>query len=488
MALRFDIENETNLPDGGPVSFTVTGKRIVDIGRDRHLDWTLPDPARLISGKHCEVHYRDGGYWLHDVSTNGTFLNGADQRMRGPHRLRSGDRFIVGHYIIGVALDSVEGQAVGAEVESAAARPKRADYAELWKGEGDVPPPVDRQQLKVPREAARPVNPEFLDWAASVPDPDARPARRGPFHAPADHQDQADMGWANGARPAPPLPAPPPVSPSPRRPVWTDDEQAWTDNRPAGSRQIAPGQGIPDQPSPRQREVDPAARMMEPPPRPVENRIASSVHESAPAQFAASSSAKNADAREFSGRLARSLGLPENFFADKDAAELGEEVGALLQITICSLMELLQARNQAKQMARSTNQTTVQLIENNPLKLSPTPEEAIRLLFGRPTRSYLDARGAFTRAFGDLKSHQLKTYVAMQQAVARLVASVDPKAMAREIEGGGSSWLGSSKSKLWDAFLMRWMSRLGDDSSTPVEAFMRHFADAYDRTETAGRK
>ena len=27
MALRFHIENETNLPDGGPVSFTVTGKR-----------------------------------------------------------------------------------------------------------------------------------------------------------------------------------------------------------------------------------------------------------------------------------------------------------------------------------------------------------------------------------------------------------------------------------------------------------------------------
>ena len=484
MALRFHIENETNLPDGGPVSFTVTGKRIVDIGRDRHLDWTLPDPARLISGKHCEVHYRDGGYWLHDVSTNGTFLNGADQRMRGPHRLRNGDRFIVGHYIIGVAMDSVEGQSVGAEAESAAGRPKRADYAEIWKGEGDAPPPVDRQQLKVPREAVRPVNPEFLDWAASVPDPDARPARR----APGDYQDQADMGWANGARPAPPVPAPPPASPSPRRPVWTDDEQAWTDNRPAGSRQIASGQAIPDQPSPRQREVDSAARMMEHPHRALESRNASSVHDSAPAPFPASSPPKNADAREFSGRLARSLGLPENFFADRDAVELGEEVGALLQITIYSLMELLQARNQAKQMARSANQTTVQLSENNPLKLSPTPEEAIRLLFGPPTRSYLDARGAFTRAFGDLKSHQFKTYVAMQQAVARLVASVDPKAMAREIEGGGSSWLGSSKSKLWDAFLMRWMARLGDDSSTPVEAFMRHFADAYDRTDTAGRK
>ena len=45
-----------------------------------HLDWTLPDPTRFISGKHCEVRYRDGGYWLHDVSTNGTF----PQRQRRP--------------------------------------------------------------------------------------------------------------------------------------------------------------------------------------------------------------------------------------------------------------------------------------------------------------------------------------------------------------------------------------------------------------------
>ena len=63
------------------------------------------------------------------------------------------------------------------------------------------------------------------------------------------------MGWAKGARPAPPVPAPPPASPSPRRPIWTDDEQAWTDNRPAGSRQIASGQAIPDQPSPRPGEA-----------------------------------------------------------------------------------------------------------------------------------------------------------------------------------------------------------------------------------------
>src|SRR5260370_10356780 len=36
--------------------------------RSTHLDWTLPDPSRSISSKHCEIRFRDGGYWLHDVS------------------------------------------------------------------------------------------------------------------------------------------------------------------------------------------------------------------------------------------------------------------------------------------------------------------------------------------------------------------------------------------------------------------------------------
>jgi len=196
----------------------------------------------------------------------------------------------------------------------------------------------------------------------------------------------------------------------------------------------------------------------------------------------------NAGASEFAWHLARTIGLPESFFAEKDAAELGEQVGAILLITVGSLMELLQARNQAKQMARSANQTTVQAVENNPLKFSPTPEDAMRILFGPPTQSYLDARGAFAQAFGDLKSHQLKTYVAMQQAVVQLIASLDPTSLAREIEDGRSSWLGSGKSKLWDAFLVRWTSLLGHDSSAPVDAFMRHFAEFYDRGERAGGK
>lgn len=456
MVLRFNIENEPNLPDGGPVSFTVTGRRSVDIGRDRHLDWTLPDPARMISGKHCEVHYRDGSYWLHDVSTNGTFLNGADQRMRGAHRLRHGDRLVIGHYVIGVSLDSNEpGEATpdhGSQRQGPVAQ-QHTDYQQLWAPDRDVPPPIDPQQLRKPREAARPVNPEFLDWAASVPPAGVDPFRHSsqmPRREPPGHD---DMSWAAGpiATPEPPVDAPQ-AMPTPRRPsVWTDDEAAVAPlppSVPAGHAEM-----------PRQQVAGPA-------------------------------SVAPAGNGEFARLVARAAGLPDSVFANKTEAELAEQLGILLRMTVENLMALLQARTQAKQLTRSTNQTTIQAIENNPLKFSPTAEDAMRILFGPPTRSYLDAPHAFAQSFNDLKSHQLKTYTAMQHAVRVLIASIDPTLMARELElqRGARSLFGSNKSKLWDEFLTRWKAHLGRDGSAPIDTFMLHFSEYYDRADKAGSK
>jgi type VI secretion system protein ImpI len=449
MVLRFHIENEPNLPDGGPVSFSVTGRRSVDIGRDRHLDWTLPDPARMISGKHCEVHFRDGGYWLHDVSTNGTFLNGADQRMRGPHRLRDGDRLTIGHYVIGVSLEDEAGGRVPnheAQLHSPPVQ-QHASYQELWAADRDVPPPIDPQQLKTPREAARPVNPEFLDWAASVPAPGEDPVRSPSPMPPNQPSVRDDMSWAAGPFAVPkPQVERPSAMPTPRRPsVWTNDE---------------PG---PAQPS------RPRAEM----PRPAQTAGEGPV-----------------GGTEFARVVARAAGLPDNFFANKTDAELAEQLGIILRITVDNLMALLQARTQAKQLTRSTSQTTVQAIENNPLKFSPSSEEALRILFGPQTRSYLDAQRAFAQGFSDLKSHQLKTYMAMQHAVHELIAGIDPTLMARELElqRGARSWFGSNKGKLWDEFLTRWKAHLGRDNSAPIDTFMLHFSNYYDRPDKAGSK
>jgi type VI secretion system protein ImpI len=200
--------------------------------------------------------------------------------------------------------------------------------------------------------------------------------------------------------------------------------------------------------------------------------------------------ARPAGGAEFARLVARAAGLPDNFFANKTEAELAEQLGIILRMTVDNLMALLQARTQAKQLTRSTSQTTVQAIENNPLKFSPTSEDAMRILFGPKTRSYLDAQRAFAQGFSDLKSHQLKTYMAMQHAVHELIAGIDPTLMAREVElqRGAKSWLGSNKSKLWDEFMTRWKAHLGRDNSAPIDTFMLHFSDYYDRSDKGGAK
>jgi len=92
------------LPIGREARFLVPRYGQVVIGRSESCDWTLPDPRRFISGRHCEVRHHDGAYWLYDFSTNGTFVNGGKQRISAPAPLAHGDRFAVGVYIISVGF------------------------------------------------------------------------------------------------------------------------------------------------------------------------------------------------------------------------------------------------------------------------------------------------------------------------------------------------------------------------------------------------
>nr|WP_269932974.1 type VI secretion system-associated FHA domain protein TagH [Aminobacter sp. HY435] len=106
MLINLTIENVDRLPNGGPITFSSNARGFA-IGRDKR-DWNLPDPDLFISGLHCEVRFDRGAFWLHDVSRNGTFLNGSDQRMSSPYRLADGDRLCIGRYIVAVSLEGGE--------------------------------------------------------------------------------------------------------------------------------------------------------------------------------------------------------------------------------------------------------------------------------------------------------------------------------------------------------------------------------------------
>ncbi len=166
----------------------------------------------------------------------------------------------------------------------------------------------------------------------------------------------------------------------------------------------------------------------------------------------------------------------------RDPAQLAEELGRLVRLVTENLQQLLNARLQAKRIARVSNQTSIEALNNNPLKFSPSSDDALRIMFGPPTTSYLDARRALEEAFGDLKEHQLRSYSAMQQAIAMMVADLDPQAIddATEADRGLSGVIGSRKARLWDAYVARWQAITRGRSDGLVDVFMQHFAEQYD--------
>jgi type VI secretion system protein ImpI len=103
MFISLKVENAETLPGGAPRDYSSADGSAFEIGR-QGSDWTLPDPERIVSSRHCSIAYRDGAYWLNDLSRNGTFVNGSGERLGAPYRLRHGDRLRIGRYIVRVAL------------------------------------------------------------------------------------------------------------------------------------------------------------------------------------------------------------------------------------------------------------------------------------------------------------------------------------------------------------------------------------------------
>jgi type VI secretion system FHA domain protein len=115
MALRLNVVSGQECLAGAPASVVVDKRARFVIGRDESTHWRLVDPARQISGKHCEIVFDGTHYTLNDLSTNGTFLNGSAVRVEGKPVIGDGTRIEVGPFCVLVTAVT-DLSAVGAPV------------------------------------------------------------------------------------------------------------------------------------------------------------------------------------------------------------------------------------------------------------------------------------------------------------------------------------------------------------------------------------
>ena len=141
MMLTLTIRNP-ELLQGGQAAELVINKGEATIGRSSGCDWSLPDPDKIISSKHCTISFSDEAYTLTDLSTNGTFLNGSVERLPAPHTIQNGDVLQIGRYQIQAELSEETHVDAAAEAEAEAAAAAAAAEAAAAAAAAAPPPPA----------------------------------------------------------------------------------------------------------------------------------------------------------------------------------------------------------------------------------------------------------------------------------------------------------------------------------------------------------
>jgi type VI secretion system FHA domain protein len=542
MTLRLRIANVDSLPDGGPVRFAVEGRGF-EFGRDPAMDWTLPDPQRFVSSCHGEVRFENGGYWLHDHSTNGTFVNGAPSRVKSPYALRAGDRLQVGTYILLVEEASAPPMPAAPQAPAAGfgMAPAAAPTADIWSlgetaapiaGFDPTPPPPRRgdfgdEHIALPDFGAPPATPfgappppaspfgappppaspfgapppPASPFGATPPaSPFGAPPPAAPFGAPAGPgPDDASPFGAPPPAPRPaadaPAPIPPPVAAPAAPPVLPPGFPGAAEAPPPPELRAAPLPGPRIEPeaaavfgAPPPVRMPPARPDGEPPVTPQPpvpaQPPAAPVPPPGPA-FGPSGAAGPAEAAALLRTLCQGAGLRPDALSGTDPHAAAHEIGRTLRILAAELALLLRARTTIKTSFRSGSRTEMTAEANNPLKFVPTPEEALEIMFGAPRPGYQRGAEAVQASFTDINQHQKAVFAAIQPALAELLGDLAPESIEKRIEAGPFT---SKAARAWETFVERWDAKTAPYDNGMLDVFNAYFARFYDAELRNARK
>ncbi|MBW8726716.1 MAG: type VI secretion system-associated FHA domain protein TagH, partial [Inquilinus limosus] len=167
-------------------------------------------------------------------------------------------------------------------------------------------------------------------------------------------------------------------------------------------------------------------------------------------------------------------------------AERGPEIaaifGEIVRTSVQGLIEALNARSALKNEFR-IERTSIQPRNNNPLKFSATPAEAIAAILNPPLPAFAKGADAIAEGFRDLHEHQIGTVGGMEQALRHLLDSLSPAAIEAGTGTGGLGGVlpGGRKAKLWDAYVAQHRRTAETASNNIREVFGPSFAEGYGR-------
>jgi type VI secretion system protein len=437
MALKLRVISEHYQQLGKQSSrlFGVTGGRI---GRSADNDWILPDPERYVSSHHAEVRFEAGRWVLEDVSTNGIFVNGAETPLsqHGPCQLHDGDRLRLGDYDILVSIDErndFPADATGQTPKSAvAAKDKGKDKSKSREAQR-----AELEELNIEID----IN-ELLSGGA--PEPDL--ATSGPFQIGnafgmdvqrTNARATATTG-GNAAEKYEDIPLSlPPNLPSVPPGVSREAGIDWH----LKTRRIQPEQ----KPTDKQRGTDGLGEL---------------------------SAAMEA--------FFKGAGIDPASISTDSQVTMMTLAGQIMREVALGLMEALKTRGDIK--PRDNGHAPIQAMDNNPLKVATSVDDALRKLLDTQNSRYMGPVEALRDSFTELRCHQQAVVAAMHAALNGAMNRVDPGELQERFDRSlnrGSLMGAANKLKYWDMYAEFFQVLNQRNSDGLPITYAEEFAQAY---------
>jgi len=524
--------------EGQTHQFDMTGG---SFGRAPDNSWVLPDPSRYVSSRHGCIRFENNQFLLIDESTNGIYLNGGSLPLGAAQQsvLKNGDLLVFGDYQIQVNIEettNIPSSESSSKVDASPlnvipapsssvlvddldkwlepstpafvpATPAQAsinisssplvqsvDSIDLGLKEDEKDPlallGVVKQAASVPSGSS---SGSLTDLLGETPSLD-RQMMKVPNVIP-DDWDELLGGHSSGqieSKQAEPIELAPPSFPNKIvEPVQLDpDKTAYikpvasseteteteTETEPKAPEELALSELLSTPPE--QLQTDQSAEL---PDQTLDVQVEAELVPSPASQALANEVSVERQSFQADGgaELAKALGLERLSANQKNV--LNETVANTVKETVAGMMRTLRARSEIKSEFRM-NMTTIQSAENNPLKFSVTPEDAIENMFAKQGKAYLSPIDAMNDGFADISEHQVALFDAMRAAYEHILGQFDPSVLARKFEKTKSKrFLGSGKGKNWDAYQALFEEYKEDNELTFKRLFGEVFADAYER-------
>jgi len=553
MTIEISIVNSPDLVDVAQITQTFPDEGGT-LGRGSNNFWVLDDPNKYMSSVHAKITLLGEQYILTDLSTNGTFINGAAEPIGNGNQitLKEGDHFTISDYEFVASLSN--NKLASDPFSSTTADDPFADFDTPFSNQNDfdAPSTISHDPFGSDFNQREPVGnlssfdePQtdplaLLNTPSTSNDPFASSLSNENSFAQQNNNNDAftattsttiasdnvatdAINWPSANQDASLIPD-----------DW-DDEDLMSDFAPtaAAPNTASPfstpvAEPAPAAPNPYTAQVQSAEPVSTATPNPfsapaqsvaalqtVSLTPAHSVETSTSTIVEANHSAEDYQALQLKNQqlqqeisllkqqlkqvsssensntkhvisaetqsVVNAMGLSRWNLDDKKVAEINETVGHLMRETMQGMMRVLKFRKKIKEEFR-INVTTIQSVENNPLKFSANVDDAMENMFIKENNAYKSPVDAVKEGFQGIAEHQVAVIAGMQAAFKGMIDRFDPTNLESRFEKYKSSSLLSlgQKGKRWNAYKQYHQGLVDDIDDSFQHLFGYDFVQAYE--------